>query len=270
MFWRLWLLFCLLRPAWCEPTPIVSRLRMAENLVNKHQLVSALSLYQGILSEQPDCKEAVHGTGWIYNQQAKFERAIPILVEGTRRWPEDSDLWNELGYAHYRLGDVEKSCLAYSQAAQLDQDSFQSYRFLGDVLYDFKREPGLVLSAYQKALERGCRDPQVFYRMGWCLNETGEYCQAVQQLSLAVERAPGVAVGWLELGYARLRSDQPEAAIQALRKAISLDPKQRLAHLYLGRAYLLLKDRINAEVEVKALNTLDPELARQLQKEIRL
>lgn len=269
-FWRLWLLACLLRPAWCETLPVAAPLQSAQNLLSKQKWASALECYQGILSEQPGCQEAIYGAGWIYNQQGKFERAVPLLTEGSRRWPEDVAFWNELGYAHYRLGDVEKSCQAYSRAAELDQSSFQSYRFLGDVLYDFKREPGLALSAYQKALERGCRDPRVFYRMGWCLNETGYYAQAAQQLSLAVEGSPEMAGGWLELGYARLRSDQPEAAVPALRKAISLDPKQRLAHLYLGRAYLLLNDRINAEAEVKTLDGLDPELARQLQKEIRL
>jgi len=264
---RLWLLLVLTQPGLCVPDPN-TRLGVADQFLAKHKWVEALQCYRTILAEQPACKEAVYGTGWVYNQQGKFDLSVPCLTQASRRWPEDFRIWNELGYAFYRLGNVEKACEAYTRAAELDQTSFQSYRFLGDVLYDFKRETSLILAAYQKALDRGCRDSLVYYRMGWCLNERGEFAQAAVQLRLSLQGAPAMAASWLELGYALLRSGQIEDAVQALRKAVSLEPGLRLAHLYLGRANLLQKDLIGADKEVTLLRNLDPELSRQLQMEL--
>ena len=267
MFGRLWLLLVLTQPGLCEPSPLSTRLGVADRFLAGHKWVEALGIYKGILAEQPACKEALYGSGWVYNQQGKFDLSVPLLTQASGSWPEDFRIWNELGYAFYRLGNVEKAGEAYTRAAELDP-SFQSYRFLGDVLYDFKRETPLILAAYQKALDRGCRDPLVYYRMGWCLNERGEFLQAVVQLRLSLQGAPKMSASWLELGYALLRSGQIEEAVPALRKAVSLEPGLRLAHLYLGRAHLLQKDLTGAEKEVNSLRNLDPELSRQLQNEL--
>lgn len=265
---RLWLLFVLTQPGLCEPSSLSARLGAADQLLARHKWVEALQSYRSILADQPTCKEAVYGTGWVYNQQGKFDLSVPCLTQASLSWPEDFRIWNELGYAFYRLGNVEKACEAYTRAAELDKTSYQSYRFLGDVLYDFKRETGLILAAYQKALDRGCSDPLVYYRMGWCLNERGEFAQAAVPLRLSVAAAPGMAVSWRELGYALLRSGEIEESARALRKAISLDSGLRLAHLYLGRACLLQKDLEGAQKEVNLLRNLDPELSRQLQLEL--
>lgn len=241
---------------------------MAQQFLAKHKWVEALECYRAILVDQPACQEAIYGTGWVYNQQGKFDLSVPVLTQASRSWPQDLRIWNELGFAFYRLGNVEKACEAYTRVTELDQASFHSYRSLGDVLYDFKRDTPLILTAYQKALELGCRDPLVYYRMGWCLNERGEFAQAADLLRLSVREAPGRAAGWLELGYALLRCGQIEEAVTSLRRAISLEPGLRLAHLYLGRANLLQKDLVGAEKEINLLRDLDPELSRQLQVEL--
>ncbi|MBS7538523.1 class I SAM-dependent DNA methyltransferase [Ancylobacter lacus] len=73
-------------------------------------------------------------------------------------------------------------------------------------------------------------DAAVDRRLDWAraLLEEGNAADAAALLAEATERAPGFLPGWLLLGEARLAGGEEEAAAEAFRRALALDPQDRL------------------------------------------
>ena len=244
------------------------RLQAAQRLVSLNHLVEALQQFQAILVLEPDCGQALFGAGWIYNQQRKYDRAIATLARGCQLSPSQSSMHSELAYAHYKLGNIEGALQAYSQACQLEPTNARLWVSLGDVNFELKKDSQAASVAYRKAVELGSLDGSVFYRLGWCCNDLGQFEEALAPLRRASQLHPKAAAVWLELGYSLLRCGRSQESVQALVQANVLEPKLRLGHLYLGRAYLQLGQSAQAREQVEALKSIDIESARQLEVEI--
>lgn len=67
------------------------------------------------------------------------------------------------------------------------------------------------------------------------------YQQAINDINKAVEMTPEDVAMWVEKGSVHLRVGQHNEAIEALEKAISLDPKAAAAYRMLGYCQIQLK-----------------------------
>ena len=72
-----------------------------------------------------------------------------------------------------------------------------------------------------------------------------------------VARADDFAT-WTALGYTRLRSGDPQGALDALLRATLLEPRQARAHIYLGIAYWQLGRFEDALKEMRTASVHDP------------
>src|SRR5207245_5050555 len=69
---------------------------------------------------------------------------------------------------------------------------------------------------------------------------------------------PDSATSYYQLGLRYLRNDEADAAVRALRRAITLQPGHDAARLFLGLAYTSLGAYTNAAVEYRAAIALRP------------
>ena len=72
------------------------------------------------------------------------------------------------------------------------------------------------------------------------------WAAATEYLALALIANPDWADGWLNLGVARLRLHQPQAAISALQRGLDLDPHRPRARCTLAEAWLQAGDLVAA------------------------
>lgn len=86
--------------------------------------------------------------------------------------------------------------------------------------------------------------------------KAGKFAQAVPLLEGVVARDDTNADAYNWLAYAIRRNGDPTRAIPIYQKALTLDPKHRGAHEYIGEAYLMLGDVGKAKEHLVALNSL--------------
>jgi tetratricopeptide (TPR) repeat protein len=256
--------------AWAQPAPALTEmLAKAEKLVSEKRLDEALEQYKTVFGQDERSTTALFNIGWIYNEQRKYDSASRWLKKGAQIDPQDAKIQHELGFAYAKLDNAGACIDAYSKACQLKPDRAASWVGLGDAQYEMKKDYSAAASAYLKAVEAGANSAATLYRLGWCQNHLNQFDKAQANLKKAADLEPKSAAIWLEWGYALLRNQQPSEAVQALTRANLLDPKQRLGHLYLGRAYLKLGNKKQALRQVDELRGLHLETARQLDAEIR-
>jgi tetratricopeptide (TPR) repeat protein len=97
-------------------------------------------------------------------------------------------------------------------------------------------------------------DPQ--YTAGVRAIEAKKYAEAIPLLQGVVTRDQANADAYNWLAYAIRQNGDPAKAIGIYQQALSLDPKHRGAHEYIGEAYLQLNDLASAKQHLATLDKL--------------
>jgi chemotaxis protein methyltransferase CheR len=109
---------------------------------------------------------------------------------------------------------------------------------------------------------RAVRDDELVAALGrgHALFERGEVASAIQIYAELARSYPSVAEVWLFLGIARYASGEVDAAANALRASLCLDPALWPAGFYLARAYERLGRRADAlqQYDLVAVDELQP------------
>lgn len=147
--------------------------------------------------------------GIFLTEVGEFDAAIGILEEGLALVDYDPELWNYLGVAYWRKGDLEKAQKAYEQALKLDENYPIVINNLGS----------LYLSRAMK-------------------NKTSEDLKrAIENFQKAIALDPTYASAYNGLGSACAQTGNLDTAIEAWEKAVALDPNLSFAVYNLGLAH---------------------------------
>jgi ribosomal protein S12 methylthiotransferase accessory factor len=99
--------------------------------------------------------------GQAFKEQERFAEAVQVLEQGAQQDPERPDLYNLMGFCHYKLKDHWKAIECFRQALHLDPSSAIDYANIG-VNYD-------ALGHYEKA--------ENFYRLSLALDSNLDFAK---------------------------------------------------------------------------------------------
>src|SRR6266404_9397804 len=156
---------------------------------------------------------------------------------------------------------------AYKLAIRLDPNYAPAFGGLGDAyLNSGNSEQALV--AYKEQVRLAPNDAQAQYDLGYFYNFMGRHGEAFASLVKATSIDPTFAEAFYGIGYAYLRGADFEKSISFLKSAIRLKPDYAEAYYGLGQAYGKMGKSELANEQLEKLNTVDPKLARKLEKEL--
>lgn len=141
--------------------------------------------------------------GWGLTRLGRYDDAVKYGEEAINWSRYDARVIENLGEAHYYLGNHDKS-LNY----------FQQYVSLNPT---------------------GDRIGQVYYYMGETYIRLGKYNHADIALSTAIYHVPSAARWWSRLGYAREGAEKFDSAREAYNQALVLQPSLQEARKGLDR-----------------------------------
>lgn len=156
---------------------------------------------------------------------------------------------------------------AYKLAIRLDANYAPAYGGLGDAYFNSgNSEQALV--AYKEQARLAPNDATAQYDLGYFYNAMGRHGEAFAPLVKATSLDPNFAEAFYGIGYAYLRGADFEKSISYFKSATRIKPDYGEAFYALGQAYAKLGKADLANEQLRKLNTLDPKLARKLEKEI--
>lgn len=213
---------------------------------DQDQTAKPIEMLRKALELDPDNGPAWKLLGRVQIQAGDNAAARQSLETAAQKMPKDGNSRFYLGNVLEVLGENEAARTVYEESIRLDPSNAKAYESLvkvcaklGDAEGEARANAGLA---------------------AW-----SEYQQKLNRRRVAVNRDPSDGAAVRRLGEAYFEVGKWDEALEWFMKAIHIDPKDALAHLYCGVARRNLEDFENAlnhlkEAEFLAPDNLDPKL----------
>ena len=207
---------------------------MGKAFAGKGDDSSAIAAYQESICLKLAQPESHYALGILYSRQKKPMRAIchyQWALKFRPNWPR----------AAFRLGQLFRQIGAYEQATE----------------------------TYQSILRRDPTYADARLALGRLYEYRGNFQQAAKQYGQAVlsqedKSSASIsdrAMAYRYLGSALVQLQQPQAAIEACREAMALQPANALSYIQLGQSLIANGDKIGAFEAYQQVLQLDPDSA---------
>jgi Tfp pilus assembly protein PilF len=141
----------------------------------------------------PKNKEVLNAIGTIYLLQFdEPSKAVEYFEKALKTDPEYSEVHNNLGYAHEKMGNFETAVTFYKKAVSnpLYATAEKAFINMGNAYYRLGRYDSAI-AAFREAIKR---DPNLglpYMRLALCYNAMGRYGDAAVALKRGIELDPG-------------------------------------------------------------------------------
>jgi len=238
---------------------VADRLQMAEKASTPAQRIRALTA----LAEDPSATETeLRRAGELALQNPDLEGALAVTQAFARRFPRsiEAALQEARACVGLRLG--KKADLAIDRAISLGPDDPRPDLLRAD-LRRLQGDASGMLEALTAASRKAPNDREIAVRRGELLSQAGRLDEASTVLNAVLKHRfhPGAAA---ELGFVKMRQNQPAEAMRLLRASLARSPNLAKAHYYLGAALNQQGDLGAAESEYRTADRLAPSDPRPL------
>ena len=194
----------------------------------------------------PTSYKVITTFGIFLTEVREYEAAIQILQQGLELMDYDPDLWNYLGVAYWRKGDLDEALDAFEQSLSLDHNYAIAFNNRGSV----------YLSKFLETQKREDLE------------------SSIQNFREAIQLDPVYASAYNGLGAAYSQAGDTEGAIRSWEKAVELNPELGFSLYNLGLAYLRIGDKMKAlgyfdKYKEKEYHRLPPQERKKLDELIR-
>jgi tetratricopeptide (TPR) repeat protein len=168
----------------------------------------------------------------------RLRKAANAFVAASQIDPDNYDAHFQAGLCYQKLQDYGNAIPCYNNARQIKPDSTEIDRMLGEIFTELE-DYDKAVSEYRRALEREGNKPELMMPLAAAYLRLERYRAAEELLNAVVNMEPANKMAYQYLGYAVIKTGNPQAAVGHYLKAVDLDYTDWMSHKGLGVAYLL-------------------------------
>jgi tetratricopeptide (TPR) repeat protein len=197
-------------------------------------------------------------------KREQFREALQEITPVVNENPDWEFGHRLVGLCYYNLKDYARAVRAFEKARELKSTEPAVYLGLAESYYNLgQTDKAVAVLDEKKSLLDGSKrrsDRFSYHKIrAYALFEQKRFAPAADAMMQAFSLSAGKGSDWLLLGISYFKSDQNDKALQALNKALQLDPSLKEADRYLLR--------LKAAEGEKALKNRDYNRARQIFRE---
>lgn len=165
------------------------------------------------------------------------------------------------------LGRKRRSIELMQQVLQFDPDDAVSRNALGNLLYEVG-EPAAAVAEFVALVERHPGNAEAWFNLGFVHESRDDLANAERCFRRALELNPKIDRAWYGLGLTLIRSGRLEEAVEALKKNIELQPFSPYGYYQLGMTYHHLGRDKDARRIHDQLQRFEPKYAATLRRDL--
>ncbi|MCC6969323.1 MAG: sulfotransferase [Phycisphaerales bacterium] len=211
-----------------------SRLERAVAAENVGDAETAIEAYRREIAADPNFGLAHAGLGSLLLRIGRLEAAVESLTTAARLLPTNPSPPGSLAMALLRLGRASEARVFAKRVTELTPTAFPAYRLLADCCQAAKDLRGLV-EAYTAAHEALPTNAEVLLLLAKAMINANRNERAVNTLKAAFERIKPTPTLLGLMGDAYLRQNKIEEALDAVNRALAMEPESQYAVMVLAR-----------------------------------
>ena len=208
------------------------------------------------MAQDPDSPHTRLAMSTLYNNAGRHDEAYEIASALIRQLPNWEEAHNQAGRSAWRKGDLEAAELAFRTGVALSPADYRPYLSLGN-FYAQNQMYDKALAPFGKIVELLPDDFLGYASLGVTHYEMGNYDRAAALTRQALELDKNSRT-YFNLGLIHNALAQPEAAANAFRESLNLNPKNYRALLFLSQSLEQSGDSSGAQAAgLEAIDVLE-------------
>ncbi len=178
--------------------------------------------------------------GRIYIMEGDSDKALEYLLKALDLDDNNVDAYIYIGEAYTYKNNTDQAISYLKKAISLDPEIFEGYKLLGQN-YLIVKKYDLAIEMFEKASSIVDNDPYVLYNLAYAYLQKEDYSLmkgvAEKVLGLPEVESGTKAEAYILLGMSGIYTEKYSEAIEALKKAIEVDPGKCDSYQLLAHAY---------------------------------
>lgn len=241
-----------------QPEALEPRLGLARIAIRVGDYELATTYFREVLSRDPGNPQSLYNLGLIRYRGGDYAEARDLLGRLLEQIPNHPEAHYVLGLTFMRLGDNARAEEELRRTLSLAPENSQAHFNLAKALLRAgkKAEAEKEQEIFKRLWDRQAADRNA-EGTARDLFLAGDYAAALKEYDRLLELTP--QSGRYELGRAQcfIKMGNPDAALAALEKAVTLDPKLPDAHYHLAVLYQQRGEEEKSQRERQAFDELE-------------
>lgn len=222
--------------AWIlKPDEIKYEMKMANGLFLCHKTNEAVESYEAIIERYQDRYEPVFELGIIYYKSGQKKKALSTLERALAYDHLNPDILSCLGSLYQEFGDLINAIASYEQLEIVTPDSPVVLHNLAVAYYQTEQYEA-AREKIEKLFSIGVRVAQTYILLGLILEKTDKPEEAVNVYTAAISADPMNIDAYIYLASSLRNQWRLNEAIEVLKKALMVETKYSKAEIYLQLA----------------------------------
>jgi len=187
-------------------------------------------------------------------EEKDYQRALDVAISAIKLDQDNPESLRYLAEAYLGLGREGLARLALDRAFQIYTGTQEATGATGEIAsgkkaYDLRmsRGGGTWRGVGAEAIDRDAGVAHIYYLYGQMALKKNDVVEAREHFLHATKLRPSYGEGWNNLGVCWIAAKKGEEAVEALTRALEIQPTSFEARLNLGSAYRISKDPARAE-----------------------
>ena len=206
----------------------------------------------------PDNELILNALIWYYSEANDFSKAVACYEGAESLLNYNPEALRNTGIAYERLGNFNKALLCFKMSLELDPDVGETRDLLADH-YILRGEIHKSVALYKEYLQASPNNIRAMSRLVFCLSQNKQIQDAEKAANEIIRVYPNSPVGYVDLSYVYLNTNNTEKAIITAGKALDVCPIDAEARRVKGIAYSEQKSYVLAEQSFKEALSLAPD-----------
>lgn len=220
----------------------------------------SLTIYQKVMNSSPNNTGLLIQLGKGMNAAGDYETALPVLINATALFPQETEAWNQLAAAYAGMARYEEALTTVRKSLQISLNQSEGWEQLGAVLLGQGRFYEAV-AAFEKSIVLDSKNDGSWTGLGDTWTALGRFDDAASAYRKSGEIAPEKRETWLSLAKVYEKTGKTEEAASAYAKggtvnltAVTSKPAENREQPENSTAVKALNDTMNSTTDSEPVN----------------
>ena len=210
-------------------------------LIQNRAPFQALENFSNVTPQHPRYFEAVKAIAELAREQNLPKRAKPALLKLVRKYPEESQYFEELARLLFQKGNYNRALKYANRSVELGANQAQNYLLVADILRQVGRVSEMT-APLKQALYLAPESYQAHLNLAYASLYTGELATAERESHWCLEQQPDAIIPLRYLAEINRNRGEIDEAFARLEQALLIEP-QDLESLLLKADLLMYQKR---------------------------